>query len=74
MERKTREVGGDANLVSLNFCVLLALSSQLSVFSKLCIMNTLVHFCYVSHAAVSGTYPYRPRGLVKKSYHGWLSM
>jgi len=29
MERKTKEVGGDPNLLSLNFSVLLALSSQL---------------------------------------------
>jgi len=27
-----------------NFYVLPAMSSQLSVFSKLCIMNTLLHF------------------------------
>jgi len=36
--------GGDANMVSHNFYVLLALFSQLSVLSKLCIKNTLVHF------------------------------
>jgi len=42
--RKTSEVRGDINLLSLDFYVLLALSSQLSVFLKLCIMNTLVHF------------------------------
>jgi len=36
--------GDDANLLLLNFYVLPALSSQLSVFSKLCIMNTLLHF------------------------------
>ena len=35
---------GDANLLLPNFCVLPAVSSQLSVFSKLCIMNTLLHF------------------------------
>jgi len=35
--------GGDANLLLPNFFVLPALSSQLSVFSKLCIMNTLLH-------------------------------
>jgi len=35
---------GDANLLLPNFYVLPALSSQLSVFSKLCIMNTLLHF------------------------------
>ena len=36
--------GGDAHLLLPNFYVLPALSSQLSVFSKLCIMNTLLHF------------------------------
>jgi len=36
--------GGDANLLLPNFYALQALSSQLSVFSKLCIMNTLLHF------------------------------
>jgi len=43
---KTREVGGDASLLSLNFYVLLllGLSSQLLVFFKLCIMNTLSYF------------------------------
>jgi len=35
---------GDANLLLPNFYVLPAVSSQLSVFSKLCIMNTLLHF------------------------------
>jgi len=35
MERKNREVGGDANLLSCNFYVLLVLSSQLSVTLKL---------------------------------------
>jgi len=40
--------GSDANLLSLNFCMLLAMSSQLSEFLKLCIINTLVNFllCY----------------------------
>jgi len=44
MGRKIREVGGDVNLLSLNFYVLLALSSQLSVFLKLCIINKFLHF------------------------------
>jgi len=39
-----RKKWGDANLLLLNFYVLPALSSQLSVFSKLCIMNTLLYF------------------------------
>jgi len=55
-------MGGDASLLWLNFNVLLALSSQLSVFSKLCIMNTPLHFLlpYVSHAVVSVTYLWWP--------------
>jgi len=36
--------GSDANLLSLNFYMLLAMSSQLSVLLKLCIINTLVNF------------------------------
>jgi len=35
---------GDANLLLPNFNVLVAMCSQLSVFSKLCIMNTVLHF------------------------------
>jgi len=35
---------GDASLLLPNFYVLPALSSHLSVFSNLCIMNTLLHF------------------------------
>ena len=35
---------GNANLLLHNFYVLPAVSSQLSVFSKLCMMNTLLHF------------------------------
>ena len=38
---------GDANLLLPNFYVLPALSSQLSVFSKLCIMNILLHFLFL---------------------------
>jgi len=37
---KTREVGNDASLLSLNFYVWLVLYTQLSVFLKLCILNT----------------------------------
>jgi len=35
---------GNANLLLRNFYVLPAVSSQLSVFSKLCVVNTLLHF------------------------------
>jgi len=41
---KTRELGGDAKLLFLNFYVLLALYFQLSMFLKLCFMNTFAHF------------------------------
>jgi len=58
MGRNIREVGGDANLLSLNFYVLLALCSQLSVRLNLCISNALLHFCYVCHAVVSEMYPW----------------
>ena len=44
MGLKTREVVRDANLLSLNICVLLPLSSQVSTFLRLCIMKTLLHF------------------------------
>jgi len=44
MERKAKEVGGDINSQSSNIYVLLAWSSQLAMFFKLFIMNTLVHF------------------------------
>jgi len=56
-------IRGKASLLSLKFYVLLALSSQLSVFLKLCIMNSLPFciFCCVSHAAVSGMYPWVAR-------------
>jgi len=35
---------GNANLLLPDFYVLPPLASQLSVFSELCIMNTLLHF------------------------------
>ena len=59
-------------MVSLNFYVLLALPSQRSVCLKLCIIPLCI-FYYVGYAAVSGTYPYPP-GLIKRSYHSWLSL
>jgi len=40
----TREMPGDATLLSLNLYVLPALSSQLSMFSTLCMMYSPVHF------------------------------
>jgi len=38
---------GDAHLLLPNFYVLPASSFQLSVFSKLCIMNTFLHFLFL---------------------------
>jgi len=38
---------GDANLLLPNFYVLPALCSQLSEFSKLCIMNTLLYLLFL---------------------------
>ena len=46
MGRENKEVGR-CQLAIANFRVLLALSSQLSVFSKLRIMNTLLHFLFL---------------------------
>jgi len=48
MRRKTREVRVDANFLSLNFYVLLAVSSQLSMFLKLC----HEHLCALSVMSV----------------------
>ena len=59
--------------------VFLALSSQLSVFLKLCIMNILLYFLLCqscrSFRNVSLGGPHIPfLSLIRKSYHGWLSM
>ena len=70
--------GGDANLLLLNFYVLLTLSSHLSVFSKLCIMNTLLHFlllwCQSCCSPRNNSFGGRILGLIKCTYHGWLSV
>jgi len=64
---------GDANMLLPNLYMLPALSSQLSVFSKLCIMNTLLHFLLFQLCR-------SPRNIsldlsqIKSDYHGWLSM
>ena len=61
--------GGDANILLLNFYVLPALSSQLSVVSKLCIMNALLHFllllCQSCHCLRSVSFGGRILGLIK---------
>jgi len=44
MGRKSREVGGDANLLSFYFYILLALSSQLSVFFEVVYREYPLHF------------------------------
>jgi len=44
---QTREVGGDANLLSFNFYVLLGLSSQLSVFLS-CVSRIPIYIRNVS--------------------------
>jgi len=69
---------GYANLLSPNFYVLRVLSSQLSVFLMLCIMNTLLHFllllCQLCRSLRNVSLGGRILGLIKLSYHGWLSM
>jgi len=78
---KTREVDGDASLLSLKLYVLLAVSSHLSVLLKLCIMNTLLHFllCQLCgsltfrNKSLGGQHIIFP-GLIKRSYHDWLSI
>ena len=78
---QTREVGGDASLLLPNFNVSLALSSQISVFVKSCIMNTLFPFAFslcqscrsLRKESLSDMHiPFL--GLIKMSYHGLLSM
>ena len=70
--------GGDANLLLPNFCVLPALSCHLSVFSKLCIMNTSLHFllllCQSCFSLRNVSFGSGILGLTKSGYHGWLSM
>jgi len=61
-----------------NFCVLPALSSHLSVFSKLCIMNTPLHFllllCQSCRSLRNVFFGGHILGLIKSAYHGCLSM
>ena len=69
--------GGDANLLLPNFCMLSALFSHLSVFSKLCIMNTPLHFlllCQSCRSLRNVSFGGCILGLIKSAYHGWLSM
>ena len=69
--------GGDANILLLNFYVLPALSSQLSVVSKLCIMNALLHFllllCQSCHCLRSVSFGGRILDLIKVPITvGWV--
>jgi len=55
-------------MLLLNFYVLPALSSQLSVISKLCIMNTVLHFlllCQSCHCFRTASFGGRILGLIK---------
>ena len=69
---------GDANLPLPNCCVLPALSSHLSVFSKLCIMNTPLHLllplCQSCHSLRNVSFGGHILGLIKSAYHGWVTM
>jgi len=62
----------------LTFMCLLALSSHLSVFSKFCIMNTLLYFlpllCQSCRSLRNVSFGGRILDLIKSDYHGWLGM
>jgi len=62
----------------LTFMCLLALSSHLSVFSKFCIMNTLLYFlpllCQSCRSLRNVSFGGRILDLIKSDYHGWLVM
>ena len=68
----------NANLLLCNLFVLPALSSQLSVFSKLFIMNTLLHFllllCQSCRSFRNVSLGGRILGLIKSAHHSWLNM
>jgi len=70
--------GSGANLVLPNFYTLPALSSQLSVFSKLCIMNTLLRsfllLCQSCHSPRNVCFGGFILGMIKSAHHGWLSI
>jgi len=65
---------GNANLILPNFYVSPTLSSQLSMFSKLCIMNTLLHslllLCQSCRSLRNVSLGGRILGLIKSAYHG----
>jgi len=75
---KMRNGGLCQPAIGYNFSVLPAVSSQLSVFSKFCIMNTLLHFllllCQSCHSLRNVSLSGCILGLIKSAYHGWLSV
>jgi len=77
MGRENKEVREMPTWCGLTF-VLPTVSSHLSVFSKLCIMNTLLRFlsllCQSCRTLRNKFLGGRILGLIKSSHHGWLSM
>jgi len=69
---------GDANLLLPYFYVLPAFSSQLSVFSKLCTMNTLMNFllllCQSCRSLRNVSFGGRILALIKCACHSWLTI
>jgi len=64
-------------LAITQLCALPALSFPFSVFSKLCIMNTPLHFlllCQSCRSIRNVSFGGHILGLMKSPYHGWLSM
>ena len=63
----------DANLLSSNFYVLPTLPAHLSVFSKFCIMNTLL-LCPSYRSLRNVSFGGRIPRLIKSAYHGRVNM
>jgi len=77
MGRENEEVGRCQLAIGYNFYVLPALSSQLSVFSKFHIMNTLLHFlllCQSCRRLRNVSLSKCILGLIKSAYYVCLSM
>ena len=78
MGRENEQVGRCQLAIGFNFYVLPALSSKLSVFSKFCIMNTLLHFllllCQSCHSLKNESLIGCILGLIKSAYHIWLRL
>jgi len=75
---RKKRCGNDTNLLLPDLYVLPALSSKLSVFSKLSIMNTLLRYllllCQSCRSLRNVSLGGRILGLMRSAYHGWLSM